>query len=131
VLARGLIEEELSRRGVAEADIAQAFQIEATEKAGPVCPHCGAAGEEKSAPVGHEGVLYSVLLALVWPILALFSLAPLLFGDSPKWYQCAACGHQFLYPPVYRDDLPSEPVLKRQRTRASLQTDSPQAQTKK
>ena len=64
-------------------------------------------------------------------VLAIRVLLRVLGGRRPKRYQCAECGHQFLYPPVYRDDLPSESVLKQQRSRVSLKTDSPQAQTKK
>jgi len=153
VLARGLIEEELSRRGVTEEDIAQAYPIEVPEEPAPVCPHCGADGTKKSAP-GDEWVLSTFVLPtfifmlvlflivelfpnrwlrwLAWAtFLALINLAAPLFRGGPKRYQCAECGYQFLYPSVYRDDLPSESVFKQQRSRASLKTDSPPAQTKK
>jgi len=107
----------------------------------PLCPHCGADTIEEVLPWDGKAVsgLAAIILILAFKIpggrefiyllIAIF-LAFLVARSGPMRHRCKACEHRFLDPPVYKDDLPSESVPKRQRSPPTPKADSPQTQAK-
>jgi len=107
----------------------------------PVCPRCGADTTEKELPWDSNVISGIVAVVILFTfvsaagrefiyLLVAVMLAFWVGRDRPSWYRCTACKHQFYYPPVYKNDLPSESALKRQRSRATPEAVSDQAQVK-